>query len=131
MRGIQQILQESHRIIEFNNQPGLLTEKIINENKFLSIIKGKNGNRDYSGTVILNEMDFIGAIEKNSSDVIILNSTGIAELKGLQNTHNAMYFLEKITLLSLPLVIYYFVKGILSKRQKYYGLFDFRKGNKV
>ena len=131
MKSLFQILQTSLRVIEFNNRSGFFPDSIISGDNFLSILtnpKDLPGIRKY---IILDSSTFVRTIEKNSTDVIILNAPGVSQLKALQNNYNAIFFFERITILNLISVIYFFVKNTLSRRQKYNGLYYYKKGKQL
>jgi serine/threonine protein kinase len=129
MNKLTDFLKNNLRIIEFNSKNSFFPKQSIKSDKFLSIIK--NGDCKESTTVCLGKENFLQAIKKNSSDAIIMNCTGWKELKSLQKTAEAKYFFERITLFDFIPIIYLFVKGLVSGRSKFNGLFYLKRGLKI
>ena len=129
MKKLSDFLKNNLRIIEFNSKNSFFPNQSIKSDKFLSIIK--NGDCKESTTVCLGKENFLQAIKKNSSDAIIMNCTGWKELKSLQKTAEAKYFFERITLFDFIPIIYLFVKGLVSGRSKFNGLFYLKRGLKI
>jgi len=131
MKNLFQILQASLRVIEFNNRSGFFPDSIISGNNFLSILTNQKDLPGIRKYIILDSSTFVRTIEKNSTDVIILNEPGLSQLKALQNNYNAIFFFEKITILNLISIIYFFIKNTLSRRQKYNGLYYYKRGKQL
>ena len=129
MKKLSDFLKNNLRIIEFNSKNSFFPNQSIKTDKFLSIIK--NGDCKESTTVCLSEENFLQTVKKNSSDAIIMNCTGWNELRSLQNTAEAKYLIERITVLNIIPAIYFLVKGWLSKRKNFYGLFYLNRGIKL
>jgi len=128
MKKLDNFLNEKLQIIEFSNKSSFFTNRFKKSDNYLSIIKNcenKDGN-----TISLTERNFLIAIEKNSSDVIVLNCAGWNELKSLRNTPEAKYLFERITVLNIIPILYFLARGLLSKRIKFNGLFYFNRGIK-
>ena len=126
MKELSEYINKNSRIIEFNFKSSFFQNQSINIDNLLSIYK--NGNGKANTTVTLNKENFITAIRKNSSDVIVMNCTGWKELKSLQKTAEAKLFFERITLGNIIPIIYFLLKGIISQRTKYHGLYYLKKG---
>ncbi len=123
MKKLNSILQFEYRIIEFTNSKSLLREFFPNNCKLLSI--SKNSANNDNNVFKLNKIDFTHAIEKNSTDIIVLNDSGFRELNALLRTAEAQLCFTKITIFNLFLLPYFLLKGIILKRFKFYGLFSF------
>ncbi|MGB5896179.1 MAG: hypothetical protein WBG58_18540 [Ignavibacteriaceae bacterium] len=128
MKKLENLFNKKLRIIEFSNKSSFFTTHIGNANNFLVIIKSRH-NKD-GNTISLIDKNFIKAIGKNSSDLIILNSSGWNELRSLQKTAEAKYLIGRVTVLNIIPVIYFLFKGWISKRKKFYGLFYLIRGIK-
>ena len=126
MKELSEYINKNSRIIEFNIKNSYFQNQTINAENLLSIFK--NGNGKENTNVTLNKENFITAIRKNSSDVIVLNSSGWKEIKSLQKTAEAKLFFERITLINIIPIIYFLIKGFFSQRTKYHGLFYLKKG---
>ena len=63
------------------------------------------------------------AIKQNSTDVIVLSCAGWEEVKALQNTAEALFLFERITLFNFLFLAYFLAKGIVAGRQQYIGLY--------
>lgn len=131
VKNLLKILNKSHRIIEFSKRSSLLPEQIVEDDNYLTILRENNNIQNSNRSIILDSRNYLDAITKNSCDIIILNSSGIRELKALQNTHTAIYFFQRLTLFNLIFAIYFLAKIIVSKHQKFYGLFSFRNGKNI
>ena len=131
MKNLFQILQASLRVIEFNNRSGFFPDSIISGDNFLSILTNQKDLPGIRKYIILDSSTFVRTIEKNSTDVIILNEPGLSQLKALQNNYNAIFFFERITILNLISIIYFFIKNTLSRRQKYNGLYYYKRGKQL
>jgi predicted Ser/Thr protein kinase len=128
MKKLENLFNKNLRIIEFSNKSSLFTIHTRKTNNFLSIIN--NGDSNESTIVSLSGGNFIIAIEKNSSDVIVMNCAGWNELKSLQKTAEAKYLFERITVLNTITILYFLAKGLISGRTKFYGLYYFNRGMK-
>ena len=128
MKKLSDFLNKNLRIIEFSSKRTFFPKQSTKTDKFLSIIK--NGICKDSTTVCLSEENFLQTVKNNSSDAIIMNCTGWKELRSLQKTARARFLYERITISNIIPVIYFFVKGILSGRSKFYGLFYLKRGIK-
>ena len=126
MKELNNFFNKKYRIIEFRFKSSLFSSQTIQANNFLSI--SKKGDCKEGTTVSLGEKNFISAIEKNSSDVIVLNCAGWNELRSLQKTAEAKIFFERITLYNIIPIIYFLLKGLVSRRTKFYGLFYLKRG---
>ncbi len=128
MKKLIKILQSEYRIIEFTHLKSLLKEFFPNNSQFLSVLK--NIKKDDHNLFKLNKIDFIHAIEKNSTDIIVLNDSGFRELNALLRTAEAQLCFTKITLFNFFLLPYFLLKGIILKRFKFYGLFSFSRSKR-
>ena len=128
MKKLDNFFNKKLRIIEFSNKSSFFTNHTRETNNLLSIIK--NRRIKYGNTISLTEKNFIRAIEKNSSDVIVLNCAGWDELSSLRNTPEAKFFFERIILLNIIPILFFLARGLLSKRTKFYGLFYLNRGMK-
>ncbi|MEJ2195903.1 MAG: hypothetical protein P8X73_13730 [Ignavibacteriaceae bacterium] len=99
MKELSEYINKNSRIIEFNFKNSFFQNQTINAENLLSIFK--NGNGKENTNVTLSKENFITAIRKNSSDVIVLNSSGWKEIKSLQKTAEAKLFFERITLINI------------------------------
>ena len=129
MKKLSDFFNKKYRIIEFSIKRSFFSNQTIETDNFLSIIK--NGDSDESTTVYLSGGNFIRAIEKNSSDVIVMNYAGRKELKSLQKTAEAKFLFERITLINIIPILYFLAKGLISGRTKFYGLYYFNRGMKI
>ena len=128
MKKLTDYLKNNFRIIEFNSKKSFFSNQSIKTDKFLSIIK--NGECKDNTNVCLSEEIFLQTVKKNSSDAIIMNCTGWKELRSLQKTARARYLFERIVISNIIPIIYFFVKGSLSGRSNFYGLFYLKRGFK-
>ena len=129
MKKLSDFFNKKYRIIEFSIKRSFFSNQTIETDNFLSIIK--NGDSDESTTVYLSGGNFIRAIEKNSTDVIVMNYAGRKELKSLQKTAEAKFLFERITLINIIPILYFLAKGLISGRTKFYGLYYFNRGMKI
>ncbi|MGD8307148.1 MAG: hypothetical protein PVF17_10880 [Ignavibacteria bacterium] len=129
MKKLENFFDKKLRVIEFSKKSSFFTIHTRKCNNFLTITKNDNNN-DYN-TISLTPGSFRNTIVKNSSDVIILNSAGFKELKSVQKTAEARYLFERITLLNIVPIIYFLVKGWISNRKKFYGLFYLIRGMRL
>jgi len=129
MRNIKKLLKESYRVIEFSSRKSIFSMGFSKGDNLLTILKKKNNFGDK--TIFLEGEDFTNAIIKNSTDVIIINNAGWAELKALQKTIGPVFFLERITVFNIIFLSYFLLKEILTGRKKYHGLFYFRTRFKI
>jgi serine/threonine protein kinase len=128
MKKLSDFLNKNLRIIEFSSKSSFFSNQSIKTDKFLSIIK--NEDRKESTTICLGEENFLQAIKKNSSDAIIMNCTGWKEIRSLQKTAEAKFLFERVKISNIIPIIYFFVKGLVSGRSKFYGLFYLKRGIK-
>ena len=126
MKELSEYINKSSRIIEFSFKSSFFENQNIKTDNFLSIVK--NGNGKVSTSVALSADNFITAIKKNSSDAIVMNCNGWKEIKSLQKTAEAKLFFERITLVNIFPITYFFIKGVASQRTKFHGLFYLKKG---
>ncbi|MCZ6703973.1 MAG: hypothetical protein O6940_13165 [Ignavibacteria bacterium] len=128
MKKLSDFFNKKYRIIEFSIKSSFFSNRIIKTDNFLSIIY--NGDSNESTTVSLSEGNFIRAIGKNSSDVIIMNCAGWNELKSLQKTAEAKFLFERIILLNIIPILYFLAKGLISGRTKFIGMYYVKSGMK-
>jgi hypothetical protein len=121
MKKLSKILHSDYRVIEFAFRKSLLSDVSIHNTKFLTIIK--NAEEKVDNYLELNDEDFIYAIEKNSTDVIIINRSRFRELNSLLRTAEAQLCFVKITFFTAFLLPYFLLKSVFLKRFKFYGLF--------
>jgi thiamine kinase-like enzyme len=122
MKNLSMILQDDYRIIEFTRNKGLLEEILPKHTKLLTIQKEvKKPDNNFIG---LSNKDFIYTIQKNSTDVIVLNGGGLKELSSLVRTSEAQFAFVKITLFNFILLPYFWLKSKVLKKFKYNGLFS-------
>ena len=129
MKNLYKLLNDSYRVIEFTTCNSYLTKNFIDKEKILTISKCKQFESD--NIFFLNQEHFITAIRKNSCDLIILNSPGFRELKALQKTVTASLLFQKINLISIFFIAYFFIKGLITGRQKYIGIYFLFSGIKI
>lgn len=122
MKKLSKILHSDYRVIEFAFRKSLLSKVSTHNTKLLTIIK--NAEEKVDSSLELNYKDFIYAIEKNSTDVIIVNRSGFRELNSLLRTAEAQFGFVKITFFNAFLLPYFLLKGMFLKRFKFYGLFS-------
>ena len=128
MKKLDNFFNKKFRVIEFTLKNTIFSNHIRNTYNFLTIIK--NGNIKNENTISLDGSKFIKAIEKNSSDIIILNCAGWNELKSLQRAYIAKYRFQRINLLNIVPILYFFGKGLISGRDNFQGLFYLKSGIK-
>jgi len=129
MRELTKFLKDIYQIIEFSSQESLFARVFHERNGFLSITRDKN--EEGEKTIFLKETDFTRAIEKNSTDAIILNCTGWNELRALQKTVGTVFFFERITAFNIIFLFYFLLRGIITRHKKIHGLFYLRRGFKI
>ncbi len=121
MKNLSDFLNKEFRIIEFSSKNSFFEKNQNKNNKLLTIVK--NNNLNEGKTIFLGGKNFTRAIRKNSSDILILNASGWKELRALQNTPEAKFLFERITLLSLVPIIYFLIKSLLAKRTRFNGIY--------
>lgn len=129
MKRLDNLFNRKLRILEFSSKSSFFAVRTRKCNNFLTI--RKNGDANEYNTISVADKNFTSTIEKNSSDLIILNCSGLKELRSLQKTVEARYLFERITLLNFLPVIYFLIKGWASGRKKYYGIFYSVRGYKL
>ena len=129
MKSLKKFIKSNYRVIEFGTAKNQFTDQLNLSDKFLKIIK--SNSEPNNGEISLSEVDFLTAIKKNSTDVIILNDAGWRELKALQRTFKAVFLFEKITVYNILFILYFLLKGMASGRVKYKGLFFARNKIKI
>ena len=129
MKKLSEILHSGYRIIEFTYHKSLLEDVLHFNDKLLTILKNIDKNND--SFINLNENEFIYTIEKNSTDIIILEVCGFHELNSLLKTSEAQFGYVKITFFNFFLLLYFWLKGIFLKRFNYYGLFYFIRSGSI
>ena len=112
MRELTKFLKDIYQIIEFSSQESLFAKVFHERNGFLSITR--DANAEGEKTIFLEETDFTRAIEKNSTDAIILNCTGWNELRALQKTVGTVFFFERITAFNIIFLFYFLLRGKLA-----------------
>ena len=127
MKNLLHILKVDYRIIEFTNQ-SIFPEELTGRDNFLCITKGKKHSPELEKAFQLEDKDFINSIAHNSSDVIILNISGVRELQALQRTYDANYLFERITFINFPFIIYFLFKDFVFRQFKYEGIFTHKNG---
>ena len=131
MKNLIPILQSSHRIIEFNRYYSLFDEKDIPGGKLLSVLtSNKKRVSANSNSVFLNRNQFLIALRKNSTDIIVLNFINFRTLQAAYKTVEADYIFERISLSKLPFITYFVIKSLLSRRFRYYGIHYLKKEKK-
>ena len=129
MKNLSYYLNNNLRIIEFSHKNSILSDQNTIRHNLLFIVKNRNCND--KELVSLSKSDYYIAIKKNSSDVIIINSAGWNTLKSLQNTAEARLYFERISLFNIVPITYFLVKGLISQRVKFNGIFYLKRRHRT
>lgn len=126
MRNLLTLLNHDYRIIEFSRKTSHLPLSIRGNSNYLLVKSGEK--KDSGNEFSFQKNDFISVIRNNGSDIIILNTAGFRELQALQRTKTATFLFQKITSPGIFFVMYFLIKSIIFKKEKYIGIYYLSKG---